>query len=328
MKVIHFQRATGIGVSIERLFDHVRSALPDEVEVDVKYLPYGGTSPIHLLKNMWFAFRNQGDVNHITGDCYYIALAMNPRRTIVTIHDCVNLHKLKGLARRIFKLFWYDLPCRWARRVTVISVFAKQELLENVRISADRVSVVHNCVDPLLLPEKFRKESKPFVLLQIGTKVNKNVLRVAEAVGGLMCHLRIVGQLDRVQVDTLNKYNVDYSSVVRISDEELRREYADADALIFVSTYEGFGLPIVEAQAVGLPVVTSALEPMHEVAGMGALLVDPYDVCSIRDAVQRVLEHDLEALVERGFENVQRFRSESTATGYLTVYKEVLSHEN
>jgi glycosyltransferase involved in cell wall biosynthesis len=329
MTVVHFQRATGVGVSIERLFDHVRSAFPKDIEVEVKCLPHSGTNPIRLLQNMWFAFLNQGELNHITGACYYIALAMNPRKTILTIHDCANLHKLRGIRRKIFKLLWYDLPCRWVKKITVISEFSKRELLELVRIPADKIEVVNNCVDPSFIPVNAPDHKDSFVFLQIGTKANKNVGRIAEALTGVSCRLRIVGSLSCEQKAILDKFHIDYSNVFRISDAELREEYARANALLFVSTYEGFGLPIIEAQAVGRPVVTSALEPMREVAGQaGALLVNPHHVGEIQEAVRRVLNGDIEQTVERGFENVERFRASIVATEYLAVYEEVLGCED
>jgi glycosyltransferase involved in cell wall biosynthesis len=103
--------------------------------------------------------------------------------------------------------------------------------------------------------------------------------------------------------------------------------YRTSDVLLFPSTKEGFGVPIAEAQATGLPVVTSDLSPMREVAGEGAVLVDPLDVGSIRDGVHRVLE-DLtyrRHLVEAGRRNVLRFAADSVAAAYAAVYDEVLA---
>ena len=104
-------------------------------------------------------------------------------------------------------------------------------------------------------------------------------------------------------------------------------EYRNADMLLFVSTYEGFGLPIVEANAVGRPVVTSQISSMPEVAADAACLVDPYDVASIRHGVQRVIENAAyrNELIQRGYVNAMRFSQEVVAARYAEVYRDVAS---
>jgi len=98
--------------------------------------------------------------------------------------------------------------------------------------------------------------------------------------------------------------------------------------LVFASTYEGFGLPIVEAQATGRPVVTSNILSMPEVAGGAACLVDPFNVASIREGIAKVIQDSSyrEYLVRLGFENVKRFQPENIAKNYLDIYTNILEH--
>ena len=95
------------------------------------------------------------------------------------------------------------------------------------------------------------------------------------------------------------------------------------DLLVFVSTYEGFGLPILEAQATGRPVITSNVLSMPEVAGDSACLVDPFDVSSIRKGILKVINDPAyrEKLIKRGFENVKRFQPDKIAEQYADIYR-------
>lgn len=111
------------------------------------------------------------------------------------------------------------------------------------------------------------------------------------------------------------------------SDAELRCLYATARALIFPSIYEGFGLPIIEAQAMGLPVVTSKVSCMPEVAGDAALFVDPFDAESIAAALERVTEDAKlrDKLKMAGLENSGQYSWDITADKTLQVYSRMQS---
>jgi glycosyltransferase involved in cell wall biosynthesis len=101
--------------------------------------------------------------------------------------------------------------------------------------------------------------------------------------------------------------------------------YQDADIVSFPSTYEGFGMPILEAQAVGRVVVTSRVLSMPEVAGEGACFVDPFDPSSIRRGLEQVIgDGDYrQKLIQKGFKNVERFDAERIANQYREVYVKV-----
>ena len=95
--------------------------------------------------------------------------------------------------------------------------------------------------------------------------------------------------------------------------------------MTFVSTYEGFGLPIIEANTVGRAVIAGNVSSMPEVAGDGALLVDPTDISAIRAGIKRIIE-DPEfrtELIERGQQNARRFDPDTIAAQYLSIYREV-----
>ena len=274
------------------------------------------------------AARNQAQINHITGDVHYLALMLDKRRTLLTIHDCAALERLRGLRRAILKFFWFNLPMRRARLVTVISESTRRELLRHVQCDPAKIRVVHDCAggDFVPFPKAFNAEEPN--ILHLGTAANKNLERLIQSLAGLPCCLNIIGNLTVAQKDLLRECNIKYSNIPRATDTEVLNSFRNCDLVAFASTYEGFGLPIIEAQATGRPVVTSNISSMPEAAGSAACFVDPFDVESIRNGILHVW-HDTayrQSLVEAGFENVKRFRPAVIAAQYAALYEELAAN--
>jgi glycosyltransferase involved in cell wall biosynthesis len=139
------------------------------------------------------------------------------------------------------------------------------------------------------------------------------------------CSLEIVGKLNAHQVETLRKNNIDYTNSSGLTEGELINKYLQADILIFVSTYEGLGVPVLEAQALGIPVVTSNISPMSETSGGAAILVDPYDIDQISRAIYKIIEDDdhRKKMISAGLENVKKYHPKIMANSFEEVYKEI-----
>ena len=328
MKIVHFQRlANSSNHSIERVFASVRSALPG-VDVDVNVCRFASQGVFKRLYNIVDAARRQGDVNHITGDVHYLALSLSKRKTILTIHDCVSLRSSKGLNHARILWFWYRLPIRRVAAVTVISAFTRDEILRYTACDPNILQVVPDPVPIEFVPSPKMFPVEQPVVLQVGTgEHNKNVCRVAEALRGIPCQLDVIGRLTERQRQALEVNSISHTEQWGLSDQEVVERYRKCDLVVFASTYEGFGMPIIESNAVGRPVVTSSLEPMISVAGGAACLVDPYDPLSIRAGILRIIEDRgyREELVRLGFENAKRFSAEVVAQQYVAVYRELAS---
>ncbi|GAI15126.1 unnamed protein product, partial [marine sediment metagenome] len=114
-----------------------------------------------------------------------------------------------------------------------------------------------------------------------------------------------------------------------VPDDVLKSIYANANLFVFPSLTEGFGFPILEAMSCRVPVITSNYGGMAEIAGDAALLVDPYDVDEIAEAIYRVLtdENLRKDLIKKGLERVSQFSWEKTARETLAVYKKACRKE-
>jgi len=327
VKILQHERKRLEGhFSIERLFAEIRRYMPPDCEVTSCPAPEASKGVFPRVRNVRHAARQQADVHHIVGDSHYLAFGLPPGRTVLTIHDCAALNRLQGLSRALLKYFWFTGPMRRAALVTAISQTSKNELRRWVGPLADKVTVVPDCVS-----EEFVYDPKPFneecpVVLQVGTKWNKNVERVMKAVVGTGCRLEIVGTLKQ---ETGDGGQGTVRELGRLADAELVAAYRRCDMVVFASLYEGFGLPILEAQATGRPVVTSNFGAMKEAAGEGALFVDPYSDESIREAVLRVKSEPAlrEELVRKGLENAERFKPEAIARQYAEIYRNLATAE-
>ncbi len=326
MKVTHYHRKPwGSNFSIERLFSQVRESMPMGIECERHESRFISSGLFKRVYNILEAPFYQGDINHITGDIHYVSFFLKRKKTILTIHDCASLNRLKGVRKMIFYLFWFLIPEKRVSVITVISNSTKRELLKFLKIDPNKVFVVHDCVSKSFVPVPKRFNSFKPTILQIGTGENKNFFNALKALKDISCHFRIVGKLGPEQEDALISNNIEYSNVHSISDSEMLNEYSNCDFLLFASTYEGFGMPIIEANATGRAVVTSNIFSMPEVAGRSACIVDPFSVSDIRRGILKVINDEgfRDHLISQGFKNVLRFNSDFIAEKYVNIYNYV-----
>lgn len=325
LRVVIVMRRRGPGqFSVERVFRDITSALPGDLQVSVVEVPFPSRGVLPRLRNMLFTARIRADVVHIAGDIQYCALAVCRSRSLLTILDLVSLRRLSGWRRRVLFLLWYRFPVRRATAVTAISEAVRDELLDLLPTAHTKTTVIGCPVSPEFGPAPDGAHTSDlFQVLLVGSNPNKNLGRVAAALQGLPVHLHVVGRVHDDQRRMMDQLGLSHSQAAGLSDSEMRTTYQNCSALVFASTYEGFGLPILEAQACGIPVVTSAIPPMCDVAGGAAVLVDPWDVASIRGGVEALLgDAELRArLSEAGRLNAARYSPTRIAAEYADSYR-------
>jgi glycosyltransferase involved in cell wall biosynthesis len=327
MRVVHLQRRSFPGqFSIERVFAEVRRHLPPRFQVEVVITSGRNQGVLSRVATVMEARRLKADVVHVTGDINYAALLIDRRHSVVTIHDTEFLDRSSAAKRLVYEWLWLRLPIWRAGVVTVGSEGTKQDLLKFAPRAGQKIRVIPHPIGAGFVPVPREQAARPTILL-VGTWPAKNVVRSAAALAGIDCRVRVLGALDPDQELALKEAGLDFEALTGLDDEAVRAAYADCDLLLFPSLKEGFGLPVIEAQATGRPVVTSNSAPLPEVAGGAACFVDPYDVESIRSGVRAVLADGTYRadLVRRGLDNVQRFQPEVVAAAYARVYDEFAS---
>ena len=312
--------------SIEELFYGIIEQLKNTLPVQHVEVPEKSASPRGLWKNIRFARKNQTGINHITGDVHYLAMGLG-KNTVLTLHDIGSGLKGSWWKRIYFRIFWLTIPAYKAARITVISNTSKNEVLRWVPFAKDKIRVIYNPYrQELLNHQKSTVPEKEIeTVLLMGTKSNKNLERAFEALKGLNIQLIVVGKLTEEQQFIIRDLKLNVEEKSNLSFQEVIQVYLKTDLLFFPSLYEGFGMPIIEAQVLGVPVITSNTGAMKEVAGEGAHLVNPYSVAELREALQKVMDSSeyRQHLVAKGKENVKRFEPGKIAEQYMEVYREL-----
>lgn len=261
---------------------------------------------------------------------------------VVTVHD---LGPVIGLYRRLSGLRVGSLlraAVRRADAVITVSEQVKREIHEVLGVPSSKISVVYNGVVsgsflravPEIsesISEKYGVRS-PYILFLGSLKENKNLVRLVESYALLPVRLRATYQLvlagksgsSAPKVDeAAKKFHVSSHVLLTGSVPDVDAVSLLRGAALFVlpSTYEGFGMPLLEAMAVGTPVVSSNIACLAEVGGDAAFYFDPLNAKAIADTIQRALRHENSQLLRReGYRRASTFNWEDSARKLISVY--------
>ena len=280
---------------------------------------------------------------------HYVLPPLTPCRSIVTIHDCVHLMFPQYLSNRLahtYALAAFWVATRRSTRILTVSEASKRDILRFFKVPPEKVTVIPNAIDERFRTAPAEEEvvrvreryqlSDRFVLYAGNVKPHKNLERLLDAFFILRregvddLKLLIIGaEISKYATlrRAVHRYNL--HKHVRflgfVPDATLAVLYRLADAFVFPSLYEGFGLPPLEAMASGTPVLTSNVSSLPEVVGDAAILVNPYDPRSIADGMRRLLtdatlRHDLKA---RGLARSHQFSWDRSVSRIREIYGEV-----
>lgn len=328
MRVLYIYRNPQMGFSVGKVFKPIELEMNKNCEVDSIELPCSNYAIKSLIANIKYVKKQiktkHYDIIHITGTEHYLLPFLQKEKTVMTVHDLgFYTNNKKGIRSWIKYLLWIrTLPL--ARYVTFISNKSKAEAENFIQFKEEKVSVIY---DPISNEYTYHPKiinTKYPTILHLGTNPHKNLIRTIEALKEFPCKLCIVGKLHEDQMYMLQKHKIDYENVYNLTEQEVLEKYINCDIVSFVSLHEGFGMPIIEGQSIGRPILTSNITPMKEIASNGgAILVNPWDVKSIRDGYQEALTHS-DNLIKKGLENVKRFRLDIITSQYYNVYKQLM----
>ena len=254
-------------------------------------------------------------------------------KLIVTVHDLTPLQfpHYHNLRRRIYFRTILRQVIRIADEIISVSHSTKDDILSYFSLPADKISVIHQSseMQPRYekLPAKYGIDED--YILYVGTvEPRKNLLRLMDAYNQLKTDVKlvIVGAYGWKNKAVYEEKNPNIVFTGYVPEEDLPVFYTNAKFFIYPSMYEGFGIPILEAMNCHCPVITSNISSMPEVAGDAALLVDPYSVEEIKNAMAKLLQDDdlRRRMIAAGVERAKNFSWKKTAEKTIAVYHKAL----
>lgn len=282
---------------------------------------------------------------HVLHSLGYVGPLASPCRHVVTIHDLNYLHhenKIGGAKRNLLaKLI--PRVARAADHLLTVSEFSKREMVEHIGVPAEKITVTHEGQreyipeTPQLRAEVERRYpvARPYLAAFSSPSPHKNISRLLEAFAQIRAEvphdLLLIGHLPegRDLRAEITRLGLDDRIALTgyVPDEHVMPLLARAALFVFPSLYEGFGLPLLDAQRAGVPVACSTAASLPEVAGSGAVKFDPCSVSEMAQVIRMVLTDPLlqASLRERGRTNLARFAWERAARETRAVYESLFS---
>ncbi|MEI6207088.1 MAG: glycosyltransferase family 1 protein [Desulfuromonadales bacterium] len=310
-----WQGNTGIG----RVYDAYVSRLPSFLSMDFLHLGCKKKNPLYPILLGSAVRRKKHSIFWSPG---FFPPVGHKMPAVIMVHDLTHLHYYSGLHRVYYNTVLKPLYKNMDAIVTV-SEYTRHELLNWASLEPDKVVMIHNGVGSEFTPTGKKVDlGWPFLFYPGNRRAYKNLSRLIAAYARSKAHksgvrLVLTGLPDEWITQTAITNNVGDMVVCigNISGDELPAYYRTAMAVVFVSLYEGFGLPVLEGMASGVPVLTSNVSSLPEVAGDAALMVNPFEIEEISHGIDSTIfdTHLREHLVQKGASRIASFSWDNSA---------------
>lgn len=281
-----------------------------------------------------------------------VLITTDSKMPLVLPKDCIAIPLVTDLAvyrmkeaYQMSRVLWWRLQYWFARKranfFLAISEFTKQEMVRIWGIPAEKIHVIPCACSPEMcrVEETERQDAlrvkydlpEHFLLFVGNFNPRKNLERLIRAYdrardsGEIVHQLVIAGEqgwkFDKQAALQGIVHQDDVRFIGFVPDEDMAALYSAADVFLFPTLYEGFGIPVIEAQSCGIPVLTSNVSSLPEVGGDAAVYVDPYSVENICEGIVRIVSDTslAQELRQKGYENAKRFSWEKSAAKLRTV---------
>ena len=307
-----------------------------------------------ILWYIWFELQLPKLLKKINPDIFFspdgFISTQSQYNSIATIHDINFEHRPRDLSWS-HSLYYRNFFQKYAHRAThiiTVSKFCKEDIASRYNINKQKISVIYNGVS-----NKFRKideneksqirnkytNGQDFFIFIGSLHKRKNINNILKSFEEYKMQsgkykFLIAGEQKWLNKETKNNYNnmkfkKDVVFLGRVEEEELPVILGSAKALCFTSLFEGFGLPIIEAMKASVPVITSNISSMPEIAKDAAIMVNPYETNEITNALWKIEKNKklIQKLVDLGNKRVQLFKWEKSADQTWKILKNSVKHE-
>lgn len=274
------------------------------------------------------------DIYHLTnqGTATYLKKIKAPK--IITVHDMIPFSMPENLPITLNKTAQFVIRhAKHADYILTDSEFSKNEIIKYLKIPEDKIKVsylgidfnVHKPRDKIRCRKELNLPLNKKIILHVGNdEPRKNISTILKAMHILkdenLLFVR-VGSFSDENKSLIKNLNV--KVLKNLSENHLAMAYSAADVFVFPSSYEGFGVPVLEAMACGCPVLSSTETSLKEIVADAGLHIQPKDSIGLAKHLKYVLENEdiRKVLIKKGLKHVSKFTWENTAKQVLEVYK-------
>lgn len=294
---------------------------------------YSGELLSELKKTRNIILTNlDGEINHVQQP-ELIWKVLFKKKIITTIHDIIPI--VYGERKFLFRVFFYFsvfLALIKSKKVIVDSISTKKDLIKYFSFAKDKITPIYLGTDDKKFYPLKKRNNKKFTIGYIGgLGKRKNVeiiLRIAKETEKENILFKIAGKGPELKKllelkKKLNLKNIEFVGFV--PENKINAFYNSLNLFIFPSFYEGFGLPVLEAMACGIPVITSNRSSLPEVVGNAGILINPNSIIQIKNAIEKVINNKKlqKEMARKSLIQTSKFSWEKTVSEYLKVIRDI-----
>ncbi len=356
-----FQNKAGLGNYSRNIINSICEIFPDndyflftpQTDESVFFPPRISTAitpqktTLGISKAYWRTYKIAELAKHENLDIYHglshelpVGIKKTGIKSVVTIHDLIFMRfpEFYKPTDRIIYQKKYKTACKIADKIIAISQQTKDDLIDLLHVEEEKIELVYQSIKPVFFVKNAEEEIEltrnffnlptEFVLVPGTIEARKNLKNILLAFSekDIKLPLVVVGRstdyLEQLK-SLLEKMQDQVIILNHVNDQQLAHLYQMASMTVYVSIFEGFGLPVAEAQACGCPVITSNVSSMPEAGGNAAMYVNPNEPKEIASAIIK-LSADTELrnkMIEPGIKNAGRFRPEVQAKQLMNIYQ-------